>query len=114
MARSNFLRNIFSTLLLLISGVVFVSAQQKTNCKSQNFPIKKLGKVSPMKIQNDFEPKVFNLEMPAPGSDKHKLRLLKKKSAKLYPRTSAAHTTWEADEESALTIENGFPLATYL
>ena len=114
MARSNILREVSNILLLLFVFNGVISAQEKIKYATHNFPIKKLGKVSPMKIQDDFEPKIVNLEMPSPGSDKHKLRLLKKKSAKLYPRTSAAHTTWEADEESALTIENGFPLATYL
>lgn len=114
MVRSNILRITTSILLLLVFGIGFVSGQQKTKAKSQNFPIKKLGTVSPMEIQDDFEPKVYNLEMPSPGSDKYRLRQLKQKSAKLYPRTSATNETWDTDEESAIIVENGFPLATYL
>ena len=66
-------------LLLLFVFNGGISAQEKTTYTSHNFSIKKLGIVRPMEIQDDFEPKVVNLEMPAPGTDKHRLKLLKKK-----------------------------------
>ena len=55
MARSNILREVSNILLLLFVFNGVISAQEKIKYATHNFPIKKLGKVSPMKIQDDFD-----------------------------------------------------------
>ncbi|MBL4624294.1 MAG: T9SS type A sorting domain-containing protein [Flavobacteriales bacterium] len=101
-------------MLILLVSSSSISAQEKVSYKKQKYAIKKLGEVNPLAVQEDYQPKVSNLEMPSPGSSKFALKQLKKKSAKQFPRTTPLKRSWKTSESSSLTIESGFPLATYL
>ena len=113
MVRGNFWITRFCSLLLLFFIVESVSGQEKVSYKKQILTVQKLGEINPKLIKEDYQPKVSNLEMPSPGSAKFELQQLKKKSAKLYPRTTQNKSSWEASETSDLTATDGFPLATY-
>lgn len=110
-------QSILKFFTVLISATFFISftskGQPKVLYQKTTINVEKINTIFPKKIENDFQPKLSSLEMPSPGSAKHRLSVIKKKSAKLYPRTSATYKTHQTNTGNVLSIDQGFPLALY-
>lgn len=69
---------------------------------AQNSPLseivylKKIKTVNPLSVKEDFAPRVSNLEMPNPSSEKYKLQKIKKESQKRFSRTGGEQS-WVGD-----------------
>jgi hypothetical protein len=100
------MKNILSIILF-----VTISFNSIAQSKSQLYPIKKIKKINPLAIKDDFEPKVTNLEMPSPGSEKYRLKEIKNESGKRFSRAAGGIQSWEENPSINPTILHGLPIA---
>jgi len=84
-------------------------AQVVTYSKSK-VAVSKISTVAPKDIKEDYQPKLYHLEMPSPGSARYRLEQIKRKSAELYPRKQPSAKSWNAVGTTDPAIGKSFPV----
>ncbi|MBL4754071.1 MAG: T9SS type A sorting domain-containing protein [Flavobacteriales bacterium] len=83
---------------------------QKVTFEKTRIAASKLGQVHPGDIEIDWKPSLVNVEMPMPGSSRHAMNEIKKRSATKYPRKATGIQSWNPSGTPP-SIGKNFPVA---
>jgi len=97
--------------IFIILAVHQISFGQKTEYLKQSFIIVKSADLFVKDIKYDYQPSLQSIEMPIPGSSRHKLEQIKKKSGKKYPQAHNAKKSWNGISGNNPIIGKSFPVA---